>query len=52
MELQEQIYRMKRKLLQTAERNRMNLVHPEVIRVSQELDVLIMKSMLPGTKTA
>ncbi|WP_081793472.1 aspartyl-phosphate phosphatase Spo0E family protein [Paenibacillus darwinianus] len=52
MELQEQIYQMKRELLQIAERNRMNLLHPEVIRASQELDTLIVKSMRPGAKTA
>ncbi|HUC90551.1 MAG TPA: aspartyl-phosphate phosphatase Spo0E family protein [Paenibacillus sp.] len=52
MEIQEQICRMKKELLRIAERNRMNLLHPDVIRVSQELDVLIVKSMVRGTKTA
>ena len=50
--LHEEIVLVKQELLSAAERNLMNLLHPEVIRISQKLDLLILQSMRNRPKIA
>ncbi|CAM4201439.1 aspartyl-phosphate phosphatase Spo0E family protein [Paenibacillus tarimensis] len=45
MSLADKIVVLKDELLQVAEKNYFNLLHPEVITMSQKLDTLIVQSM-------
>lgn len=51
-DIHDEIVLVKEELVSAAERNLMNLLHPEVIRISQELDLLILQSMRRQPKIA
>lgn len=48
----ETIESLKTELLQVAERHSMNLLHPEVVACSQQLDLLILHSMKARVREA
>lgn len=50
--IHDEIVLVKEELQSAAERNLMNLLHPEVIRISQKLDLLILQSMRAKTRIA
>jgi hypothetical protein len=50
--IQDEIVLVREELMITAERYRMNLLHPEVIQVSQKLDLLIVQSMRSSYRIA